>query len=112
RDAIGSGSRVTAFWMSSLGVAMLALFACRKWPRFALAILPLSVAFPWALASSEGPQGSRFPSVQVEHVLAACALVLIANLVGMQMGGFRFVFFTRFPGRGDSSKKGTGDSGS
>lgn len=100
---------MTTFWLSSVVVAILALLASRKWSQFALFILPLSVAFPWALASSEGPHGSRFPGVQVEHILGACALVLIANLVGMQWGGFRFVFFTLFPGRGDSAKKSRDD---
>jgi hypothetical protein len=103
------GNSVTAFWLSSLVVAILALLVSRRWSRFALFILPLSVAFPWALASSEGPHGPRFPEVQVEHILGACVLVLIANLVGMQLGGFRFVFFTLFPGRGDSAKKGDDD---
>ena len=100
---------MTAFWLSSVVVAILALLATRKWSQLALFILPLSVAFPWALASSEGPHGSRFPAVQVEHILGACALVLIANLVGMQLGGFRFVFYTLFPGRGGSSRKGHDD---
>jgi hypothetical protein len=103
------GSSVTAFWLASLMVALLAFLASRRWSQFALFILPMSVAFPWALASSEGPHGSRFPAVQVEHILGACALVLIANLVGMQLGGYRFVFFTLFPGRGDSSSKGHDD---
>ena len=100
---------MTAFWLSSLLVAILALLANRRWAPLALFILPLSVVFPWALASSEGPHGSRFPGVQVEHILGACALVLIANLVGMHWGGFRFVFFTLFPGRGDSAKKSRDD---
>ena len=100
---------MTGFWLASFGVAILALLVCRRWSQFALFVLPLSVAFPWALASSEGPQGSRFPAVQVEHILGACALVLIANLVGMQLGGFRFVFFTLYPGRGDSAKEGDDD---
>lgn len=97
------------FWVSSFVVAILALLACRKWAQLALFILPLSVAFPWALASSEGPDGSRFPGVQVEHIVSACVLVLIANLVGMQLGGFRFVFYSLFPGRGTSAKKGHDD---
>ena len=100
---------MTGFWLASFGVAILALLACRRWSQFALFVLPLSVAFPWALASVEGPQGSRFPAVQVEHILGACALVFIASLVGMQLGGFRFVFFTLFPGRGGSAKKGHDD---
>lgn len=100
---------MTAFWLSSVAVGILAFLACRKWSQLALFFLPLSVAFPWALASSEGPHGSLYPAVEVEHILGACALVLIANLAGMQLGGFRFVFFTLFPGRGDSSKKGHDD---
>ena len=48
---------------------------------------PLSVALPWALASAEGPQGSRFPAVRVGYILGDCALVLIANLAGMHLGG-------------------------
>ena len=103
------GSSVTAFWLSSVVVAILAFLACRKWSQLALFFLPLSVAFPWALASSEGPHVARFLAVEVEHILGACALVLIANLVGMQLGGFRFVFFPLFPGRGGSSKKGHDD---
>lgn len=98
-----------AFWISSLVVAILAFLANRRWSQLALFILPLSVAFPWALAFSEGPHGSRFPAVQVEHILGASALVLVANLVGMHLGGFRFVFFTLFPGRGGSAKKGHDD---
>lgn len=97
------------FWVASLGVAILALLACRRWSQFALFVLPLSVALPWAIASSEGPQGARFPTVQAEHILGAGALVLLANIVGMQLGGFRFVFFTLFPGRGDSAKRGQED---
>ena len=103
------GSSVTSFWLFSLVVAILAFLASRRWSQFALFILPLSVVLPWALASSEGPHGSRFPTVQVEHILGACALVFIASLVGMQLGGFRFVFFTLFPGRGGSAKKGHDD---
>jgi hypothetical protein len=100
---------VIAFWVASLGVAILALLACRRWSQFALFVLPFSVALPWAIASSEGPHGARFPTLQVEHILGACALVLLANIVGMQLGGFRFVFFTFFPGRGDSVKQGQDD---
>jgi hypothetical protein len=96
---------LTGFWIASLVVAVLAFLACRRWPRFALFVSPLSVVFPWALASSEGSHGARFPAIQDEAILGACALVLIANLVGMQLGGFKFVFFTLHPGQRDSAKK-------
>lgn len=93
------------FWLASVGAATLAFLICRRWSHFALFVLPLSVALPWALSASEGLHGPRFPGVQVEHILGACALVLLANLAGMQLGGYRFVFFTLYPGRGVASKK-------
>ncbi len=100
---------MTGFWVASVGVAVLALLLCRRWSHFALFVLPLSVVFPWALSESEGVHGARFPGVQVEHILGACALVLLANLVGMRLGKFRFVFFTLYPGRDRVSRKGRED---
>jgi hypothetical protein len=94
---------LTGFWLATCGVALLAFLVCRKWARFAFVVLPLSVVFPYALASAEGPLGARFPAVQAENVLGACALVLIANLVGMRLGKYRFVFYTLYPGRKESA---------
>lgn len=93
------------YWAASCSVAAMAFLACRRWPRFALFILPLSVAFPWALGVSESPHGPRFPGAQIEHILGACFLVLVANLAGMQLGGFKVVFFTLFPGRGNGERE-------
>ena len=83
---------LTGFWLASLSAAALALL--------------LSVTLPWVLAESEGAHGLRLPGVQLEHILGACALVLLANLVGMWLGGFKFVFFTLYPGRRVASRKG------
>jgi hypothetical protein len=106
-DEIGCG--MIGFWLASGGAAGLAFLLCRRWSHLALFVLPLSVAFPWALSESEGVHGSRFPGVQIEQVLGACALVLLANLVGMRLGKFRFVFFTLYPGRDVPSRKGRED---
>ncbi len=44
--------------------------------------------------------------MQIEHILGACALVLLANFVGMRLGEYKFVFFTLYPGRDTASRKG------
>jgi len=93
-------NEILVFWLICGGVAVAALLLCRRWAHWAVAIVPLTSFVPLALAASVGPEGPRFASVAEWDAYTACAAVFAANVIGLALGKYRFVFFTLFPGRG------------
>ena len=91
------GNEIHWFWALSGLVGFAALALLRRWSFLALFVLPLSVATPFALSSASG-----FPGLDSSDVIGACVLVLSLCLLGMKLGGYRFTFFTLYPGRGDA----------
>lgn len=94
------------FWLLSTFAGLAGLGLCRRWSFLSVFVLPISVAVPIALSVSVGAQGERFPNIDTSQIVLACLLVLSLDLVGMKLGGFRFVFFPPYPGRGTPDAKG------